>query len=419
MSAKRPPPDPIAVLRGHRASVTDVCFHPFKPILFAGTGDGELRLWDTIQHRTLSSSRAHIGAAGIITVATNASLGDKILSQGRDGTVKCWDISDGGLSRIPLVTLKTNSYHFCKLSLAKTPTCSPQLGKNLSSGAIDQLNEPGDYDKNCEPKEKTSLCKEYHDGISNGKAQEGTENFSCISGLNILQVQTGVLWAQYQYTEVISDQGPTLMALAGEHPSQVEIWDINIAQKVALFPQIYDSSSSEFSKKSQGMCMAVQAFYLSQAQGYLNVLAGYEDGSIALWDLRSPEVPVCSVKFHSEPVLSLALDGACTGGISGAADNKIMLFSLDHHMGTCLNRKEISLGQPGIASCSIRANNKIAATAGWDHRVRIYNYRNGKALAILKYHSATCNAVSFSTDCKLLASSSEDTTVALWELYPP
>ncbi|KAL8172019.1 hypothetical protein V2J09_023823 [Rumex salicifolius] len=331
MSHKRPPPDPISVFRGHRASVMDVCFHYSKPLLFSGV---------------------HSASHGILSVASSPSLGhNKIVSQGRDGTVKCWDIEDGGLSRSPYVTIQTNTYNFCKFSLVKKP------------------------------------------GLPNEAALASTSKQSELPTAEVLR-----------------------------------------------------KSSRDPESQLEGMCMAVQAFMPSESQGHLNILAGYEDGAMLWWDLRNPGTPLMCMKYHSEPVsivgvkcckfyasklyednpnsylftvLSLSVDESCKGGISGAADDKIVLFSLDHAMANCLVKKEVSLERPGIADTSIRADGKLAATAGWDHRIRIYNYRKGTPLAILKYHAKTCNAVSFSPDCKNLASSSEDATVALWEIYPP
>lgn len=373
--SKRPPPDPVAVLRGHRASVMDVCFHPSNSILFSGAADGELRIWDSVQRRTISSALAHNAAHGIIGLAASPSIGDdKVVSQGRDGTVKCWDIGDGDFSRDPLVTIKTNSYHFCKLSLVKKLAFGPR-----------QTGGPENY-KDAEDRETTSQVNR-------------VESFGTLEDSE--QVK-----------------GPKHVAISGEQPSVVELWDLASAQKLLELPHL-SSGSPNTTTKARGMCMALQAFLSPESQGYLNVLTGYEDGSMAWWDVRNPGVPMNSVKFHKEPVLSLYIDGACNGGISGAADEKLVFFTLDYQLGSALIRKEVTLERPGIAGASIRLDGKIAATAGWDHRVRVYNYRRGNALAILKYHHATCNAVSFSADSKLLASSSEDTTVAMWELYPP
>ncbi|XP_057533861.1 protein DECREASED SIZE EXCLUSION LIMIT 1 isoform X2 [Amaranthus tricolor] len=329
MSQKRPPPDPIAVLRGHRASVMDACFHWCKPLLFSGSTDGELRIWDTAQHRTLSSSWIHSAAHGIMFVASDPSIGDdKVLSQGRDGTIKLWDIGNGGLSRTPSVIITTNSYHFCKLSLLKKPMT---------------------------PVNNVEACiQEQHVGCS------GDEMANSLLG--------SMPEHQSKFLDSVQIEGPNYVAVAGEQPSQVEIWDLKTAERCARLPQTSSSGLVSDSKSARGMCMALQAFIPPMCQGSLHILAGYEDGTMVWWDMRNTATPMTSVKYHSEPV-----DQSCHGGLSSAADDKLFLFSIDHDMGTCVVRKEISLERPGIASAAIRADGKIAATAGWDRRLVVHS----------------------------------------------
>uniref|UniRef100_A0A7N0UYN6 Uncharacterized protein n=1 Tax=Kalanchoe fedtschenkoi TaxID=63787 RepID=A0A7N0UYN6_KALFE len=280
--SRRPPPDPVAVFRGHRASVADVCFHPTKPFLFSGSSDGELRIWDTIQHRTVSSSWAHSAAHGILSVSCSPLIGDsRVISQGRDGTIKYWDIEDGRLSRNPISSISTKSYHFCKLSLVKKSSCV--------SG--EQYQRPIDSHGPQVAKDCDTSVQHNSSKVPQPESDAHMEGFS-------------------------NCQRSEYVAIAGEQPSQIEIWDLNTAQKITCLPKHESNGSLHHSTKSRGsyktiyilrlvemyftftgkhtnlsffecpsvttychlltgMCMAVEAFIPSESQGFLHVLAGY------------------------------------------------------------------------------------------------------------------------------------------------
>ncbi|XP_020588962.1 protein DECREASED SIZE EXCLUSION LIMIT 1 isoform X2 [Phalaenopsis equestris] len=357
MSGKRPPPDPIAVLRGHRSSVMDACFHHSRPLLFTGATDGELRIWDTVQRRTLASIWAHSGAAGVYCVATSPSLGSRVVSQGRDGTCKCWEIEEGGLSRKPLISFRTSAYHFCKLSLVKSPSC---VASTCQYSCYEPVSDGLEPEINCD-------------------IQESVNKFGREDSI--------------QSSDGLLTNGPLLMASAGEK-NQVELWDFNEARRVMCLPQMPSSGFMGNPVKQRGLCMAVQAFLPSESQGFLNVISGYEDGSMLLWDTRKPDAPLCHVKHHSEAVLSVTVDDSCHGGISGSADNKILMFKLDHRTGSCSVKKEIALDRAGISGTSVRTDCKIAAAAGWDHRVMRFRSRLTRSLWFLvrktQQHSGSC-----------------------------
>lgn len=76
------------------------------------------------------------------------------------------------------------------------------------------------------------------------------------------------------------------------------------------------------------------------------------------------------------------------------------------------------LTNPGIADVKIRPDSKILATAGWDHRVRVFQWRTMRPLAVLAFHSATVHCVAFNT-AGLLAAGSGDQRISVWSLYPP
>lgn len=196
-----------------------------------------------------------------------------------------------------------------------------------------------------------------------------------------------------------------LIATPGEDPSVAEIWGIQSAKRLAVFrlpPGV-----------TYGMCMSMHAFRHG-GRAYLAV--GYEAGHVAVWRLSECSQPLMAAQLHKEAVMALVIDSSATGGVSGAAETALVCFRNSLDTRTMAVRKSIELHKKGISDVALRPDDKVFATAGWDGKVRVYNYKKAAPLAILKYHTAGVTTVAFSAD-HLLASAARDGTIALWSVY--
>ncbi|KAA8592960.1 hypothetical protein FQN60_018415, partial [Etheostoma spectabile] len=133
-----------------------------------------------------------------------------------------------------------------------------------------------------------------------------------------------------------------------------------------------------------GMVMCIKLWQPDSGPGPL-LLAGYEDGSLLLWDVTQRS-KLSQAKAHPEPL-----------------------------------QECVTLVNPGVSQLCIRGDGKLLASAGWDHRVRVFGWKKLRPLAVLQYHTDMVLSVAFSDHQdprqKLLAAGSKDQRISLWSIY--
>ncbi|KAG1121238.1 hypothetical protein G6F42_012594 [Rhizopus arrhizus] len=160
-----------------------------------------------------------------------------------------------------------------------------------------------------------------------------------------------------------------------------------------------------------GSCMAVELFRTSDG---LFVLAAYESGSTALWEIKqSKSTLIWQKKEHQEPVLDLSIDPIRAFVISSSADNQICKYSLA--TGDVISK--ITIKKSGAVALRIRPDNKIFALGGYDGRIRLFSVKSMKPLAVLSYHKDTVYSVDFSQSDNWMVCASQDHRISLWSIF--
>jgi protein decreased size exclusion limit 1 len=169
---------------------------------------------------------------------------------------------------------------------------------------------------------------------------------------------------------------------------------------------------------SHGMLMSIAPHSVAGRHEETSIIsAGYEDGSVLTWDIRTVQRSLYRAKVSSESILSM--DSSPRGGgivIVGSASNEIVAVIGND----VVARKALRSG--GIASLRWRDDGKVVASAGWDGRIRFWdgrrNHRFLRSMGSLHWHDeGGVQALAFSKDMNYLASGGRDRTLALWNCF--
>ncbi|UIZ20557.1 hypothetical protein KXD40_001470 [Peronospora effusa] len=367
--ASRNAPEPLGVLRGHGAPVNSVSFLSASTIV-SGAGDGAVKIWDLKSRRELATNVVAHSHAGVLHAAAlrgAAASEQKFVTQGRDGLVKLWDVQSFDAATDPLATFYCASHSFTKFATLRWPS----------------------------------------------KDSANSNLIICPSSVD----------------------------------SKLLVFDIRVkSSSPALTLSVPDAATK------RGMCMSLSLFDSSVAksnddaggsvQTYIS--AGFEGGQLVILDLRSGGKIACETTvtqganartYHLrlaficyvlklgaclvDLVLSVDVTDDGRSVICGSSGHELYEANFDAASYTLHSRSFFTCTHGGFSSVCIRKDQRIVATAGWDHRVRVFHLRKLKPLAVLKYHSDSVFALDFNGNNSLLASCSKDRRISLWSIYPP
>eukprot|EP00727_Mastigamoeba_balamuthi_P013022 m51a1_g8342 hypothetical protein (429) ;mRNA; f:18901-20688 len=426
------PPQPSYTLRGHSAAVSSVRFSPDGQGLFSGASDGELVGWDLATRRPRVRWMAHDKFS---VLALHFLPDGRLLSQGRDGMAKLWDLADGGEPRCSAV-IPTRCSAFTRCCLAAAGSLLACTAEDASQVHLwDALGRSGSAPVRslghdaargmclhlADAPAASSVCAAFEDGhahlldLGGSPSPQGRDGMAKLWDLadgGEPRCSAVIPTRCSAFTRCCLAAAGSLLACTAEDASRVHLWD-------ALGRSGSAPVRSLGHDAARGMCL-----HLADAPAASSVCAAFEDGHAHLLDLGGSPSPSLSAPVSSEAAICVCVSGSRLAG--GSADGRLVFADFDASRQTTEQVAEFSAkaeGAPsvGVADACVRSDGKVAATGGWDRRVRVWAWRRPRPLAVLRFHTAGVSAVDWAPHVEgspgLLASASQDKRIALWNIF--
>ncbi|MBW4629328.1 MAG: CHAT domain-containing protein [Brasilonema octagenarum HA4186-MV1] len=380
----------IITYSGHIGWVQSLAFSPDGQILASGSNDKTIRLWNIHTGQCLKTLRGHTNCVQSLAFSPDGQI---LASGSNDQTIRLWNIQTGQCLKIlPGHTSRVIFASFASpigdaarsrsVRFALTQRCANSLnGQTLVTGSEDQTVRVWDVN--------TGEC------------------------LQILETHINwVLSIALSPVRVASPQGFKQTLVTASDGTTVKFWDLASGECIRILPD-YNSYVWAVAFSPDGKTLAT----------------GSEDKTVKIWDALTGEC-LQTLHEHSERVWLVAFNPDGQTLISASENQTMKLW--DVHTGECL--RTVDGYSNWVLSVAFSSDGQMLASSSEDQRVRLWDVVTGECLQTLQGHtnlvsSVTCapqnidvrtnkfitSGVETKQKSQILASSSDDTTIKLWD----
>jgi WD40 repeat protein len=378
-------------LAGHQNWIWSVVFSPDSKLLASGSDDRTVKLWDLATGECLHTFVGHNDEVRSVAFSHDGRM---LISASKDRTIGLWDIQSG--KRVK--TLIGHEKWIWAMAFAPHD-------RVIASGGDDGTIRLWSLE--------SGQCLKVLQGYTNTlfsiapvpvPASNSANLPVLVAGsyfdrlVRLWQIETGEFTSFKGHTDAIraiavSPDGRSLASGGGSADPMIKLWSV---QDDRCYCNLSGHTNEVWSV----------AF---SADGRM-LASGGTDRTIRIWSTQTGEC-LQILEGHMHWVMSVVFSSPAIL-VSAGFDRTINFWNI--HTGECLRTWQVDRSTCAIA---FNPSNETIASGGIERIVEVWDAATGNCLQTLLGHTHFVWSVAFSPDGRLLASGSFDRTIRLWDLH--